>query len=181
MPPCTGSRVNTNYEWIASWGGCHCWLPGDPRILETPLATHCCSQRLDNSVMTHPSKMDWHQHVDGFKLTWYYWKYVFVSSIASPYFQTNMGAKYEATAMASTDGENVPFIGPTTLDGPVEVSDELWEIFWVITVRRIIKNNLYMQQNFPWHVVGFKNMWPELCHSLSQGVPALTTLHTKDT
>ena len=25
MSPCTGNRVNTNYERIASWGGCHCW------------------------------------------------------------------------------------------------------------------------------------------------------------
>ena len=42
MSPCTGSRVNTNHERIASWGGCQCWT-GDPRILETPLAANCCS------------------------------------------------------------------------------------------------------------------------------------------
>ena len=34
--PCTGIRVNTNYERIASWGGCQCWT-GDIRTLETPL------------------------------------------------------------------------------------------------------------------------------------------------
>ena len=45
MFPCTGSRVNTNYERIASWGG----RTGDPRILETPFATHCFSQRLNHS------------------------------------------------------------------------------------------------------------------------------------
>ena len=55
MLPCTGSRVNTNYERIASWGGCQRWT-GDPRILETPLAAHCCSQRPNHSAMTHPSK-----------------------------------------------------------------------------------------------------------------------------
>ena len=60
MSPCTGSRVNTNYERIASWGGCQCWT-GDPRILETPLAPNCCSQCLNHSAMAHPSKTDWHQ------------------------------------------------------------------------------------------------------------------------
>ena len=35
--------------------------PGDPRIFETPLATHCCSQRPNHSAMTHPSKTDRHQ------------------------------------------------------------------------------------------------------------------------
>ena len=60
MYPCTGSRLNTNYERIASWGGCQYWTVV-PRILETPLATHCCSQRLNHSAMTHPSKTDWHQ------------------------------------------------------------------------------------------------------------------------
>ena len=55
MSPCTGNRVNTNYERIASWGGCQGWT-GDPRILETPHAPHCCSQRLNHSAMTHPSK-----------------------------------------------------------------------------------------------------------------------------
>ena len=29
MSPCTGSRVNINYERIASWGGCQC-STGDP-------------------------------------------------------------------------------------------------------------------------------------------------------
>ena len=60
MPPCTVSRVDTNYERIASWGGCQ-WRTGNPRILETPLATHYCSQRPNHSAMTHPSKTDWHQ------------------------------------------------------------------------------------------------------------------------
>ena len=55
MPPFTGSMVNTNYEWIASWGGCQ-WRTRDPRILQTPLASHCCSQRPNHSAMTHPSK-----------------------------------------------------------------------------------------------------------------------------
>ena len=32
ISPCTGSRVNTNDECIASWGGCQCWTR-DPRIL----------------------------------------------------------------------------------------------------------------------------------------------------
>ena len=55
MSLCTGSRVNTNYERIASWGGWQCWT-GDPRILETPLVAHCFSQCLSHSAMTHPSK-----------------------------------------------------------------------------------------------------------------------------
>ena len=53
-----GNRENTNYEQIASWGGCQYWT-GNPRILETPLAAHCCSQRLNHSAMIHPSKTDW--------------------------------------------------------------------------------------------------------------------------
>ena len=60
MSPCTESRINTNYERIASWGGCQCWT-GDPWILETPLAAHYWSQRLNHSPMTHPSKTVWHQ------------------------------------------------------------------------------------------------------------------------
>ena len=55
MSPCTGSKANTNDERIASWGGCQCWT-GDHGIFETPFATHCCSQRLNQSAMTHPSK-----------------------------------------------------------------------------------------------------------------------------
>ena len=55
---CTGSRVNTNYERIASCVRCQCWTE-DHRILETPLAAHCCSQRLNHTAMTHPSKADW--------------------------------------------------------------------------------------------------------------------------
>ena len=53
-------RVNTNYELIASWGG---WQrrTGDPRILETPLAAHCCSQRPNHLAMTHPPKAYWYQ------------------------------------------------------------------------------------------------------------------------
>ena len=39
--PCTGSRVNTNYERIATWGGCQ-WRTVYPRLLKTPLAAHCC-------------------------------------------------------------------------------------------------------------------------------------------
>ena len=35
MSPCTGSRANTNYEQIASWGGYQC-LTGDPRIYPSP-------------------------------------------------------------------------------------------------------------------------------------------------
>ena len=53
MPPCTGTRLNTNYEQIASWGGCQ-WRTGDHRILETNLAAHSCSQRPNHSAMTHP-------------------------------------------------------------------------------------------------------------------------------
>ena len=34
--------------------------PGTPES-QTPLATHCCSQRLNHSAMTHPSKTDLHQ------------------------------------------------------------------------------------------------------------------------
>ena len=42
-----------------TWGGCQCWT-GDPRILETLLASlNCCSQRLDHSAMIHLSKTDW--------------------------------------------------------------------------------------------------------------------------
>ena len=55
MPPCTGSRVNTNYKRVAAWGGCQCWT-GNPRIFETTLSSHCCSQSLNHSVMTHASK-----------------------------------------------------------------------------------------------------------------------------
>ena len=39
MFPCTGIRVNTNYERIASRGGCQSWT-GDPTILDTP-RPHC--------------------------------------------------------------------------------------------------------------------------------------------
>ena len=39
MPNCTVISMNTNYERIALWGGCH-WRTGNPRILETPLAAH---------------------------------------------------------------------------------------------------------------------------------------------
>ena len=60
MSPCTGSRVNTNYERIASWGGCQCWT-GNPRISETPIAPHCWKQCLNHSAMTSPSKTDWQQ------------------------------------------------------------------------------------------------------------------------
>ena len=61
MSLCTGSSVNTNYRRISSWGGCECWTR-NPRIsLETPLAAHCWSQRINHSAMTHPSKTDWHQ------------------------------------------------------------------------------------------------------------------------
>ena len=52
MPPCTGSRVNTNHERSAS---CQ-WRTGDPIILGTPLAIHCCRQRHNHSAMIHPSK-----------------------------------------------------------------------------------------------------------------------------
>ena len=57
---CTDSKVNTNYERIASWSGYQCWTR-DPRILMTPLASHCCSQCLNQPAMTHPFKTDWHQ------------------------------------------------------------------------------------------------------------------------
>ena len=63
MPPCTGSRVNTNYVRFASWGGCW-WRTGDPIISETPLAAQCCSQRPNHSAITHLSKTDWH-HLSG--------------------------------------------------------------------------------------------------------------------
>ena len=43
MSLCSGSRVNTNYERIASWGGWQCWT-GDPRILETPLVAHLATR-----------------------------------------------------------------------------------------------------------------------------------------
>ena len=56
---CTGSRVNTNYGRIASWGGCQCWT-GDPRILETPLALNCCSQHLDPSVKNRLAPPEWY-------------------------------------------------------------------------------------------------------------------------
>ena len=35
--------------------------------------------------------------------------------------QTGMHQKFEASAMISQDGETVPFVGPTALEGPVEV------------------------------------------------------------
>ena len=34
--------------------------------------------------------------------------------------QTGITQKFEASSMTSTDAETVPFIGATTLDGPVE-------------------------------------------------------------
>ena len=37
------------------------------------------------------------------------------------YFQAGIAQKFEAHAMNSNDGEKVPFVGPTTLEGPVEV------------------------------------------------------------
>ena len=48
-PPCTGSRVNTNYDQCQ-------WRTGDHRILEIPLVAHFCSQRPNHSAMTHPLK-----------------------------------------------------------------------------------------------------------------------------
>ena len=69
MSLCSGSRVNTNYERIASWGGCQYWT-GNPSILETPLAAHCSSQHLNHSTMTHPSKMYWHQLSTGSITHW---------------------------------------------------------------------------------------------------------------
>ena len=60
MFPYTDNRVNTDYERIASCGGCQCWN-GDPIILQAPLAAHCCSQRPSHSAITDPSKTDWHQ------------------------------------------------------------------------------------------------------------------------
>ena len=45
MFPCTGSRMNTNYELIASWGRCQCWT-WDPEIWQTSLAAHCCSMNI---------------------------------------------------------------------------------------------------------------------------------------
>ena len=38
MSQCTGSRVNTNHERIASWGGCQCWT-GDPTVVASVLTT----------------------------------------------------------------------------------------------------------------------------------------------
>ncbi len=35
-------------------------------------------------------------------------------------FQTGMAQKWEASAMSSADGETIPFVGPTALEGPVE-------------------------------------------------------------
>ena len=59
VTPCADSRVNTNYERIASWDGCQCWT-GLQNLRDT-VATHCCSQGPNYSAMTHPSKTDWHQ------------------------------------------------------------------------------------------------------------------------
>ena len=33
----------------------------DPKISDTPFSTNCGGQRANHSVMTHPSKMGWHQ------------------------------------------------------------------------------------------------------------------------
>ena len=35
MSPCTGSRVNANYEQIASWGGYQCWTTVVASVLTT--------------------------------------------------------------------------------------------------------------------------------------------------
>ena len=48
MSPCTGSRVNTNYERITSWSGCQCWT-GNPRILETFFPNYTKKKMLENN------------------------------------------------------------------------------------------------------------------------------------
>ena len=60
MSPCTSSRVNTHYEWIASWDKLQ-FRTTNSRISDTTLATHCCGQRATHSAMAHPSKTDWFQ------------------------------------------------------------------------------------------------------------------------
>lgn len=36
------------------------------------------------------------------------------------FLQTGMAQKWEASSMSSADGETIPFVGPTPLEGPVE-------------------------------------------------------------
>ena len=53
MSPCTDSKVNANFEWVASWSGCQ-WRTGTPKS-KTPLVAHFCSQRPSHSGMAHPN------------------------------------------------------------------------------------------------------------------------------
>ena len=59
MSPCTGSRVNSNYERIASRVGAQ-FRTRASKYQKTHSA-HCYVQRPNHSVMPRPSKMNWHQ------------------------------------------------------------------------------------------------------------------------
>ena len=61
MSPCTGSRVNSYYEWIDSWFRAQFCLNMSLRISETPSTAHCCIQCPNHWAMTYPTETDWHQ------------------------------------------------------------------------------------------------------------------------
>ena len=59
MSPYTGSKINVNYERIASCVVCRYWTPG-PTVLGIPAARYCVERR-NHSAMTHLSKTYWHK------------------------------------------------------------------------------------------------------------------------
>ena len=56
MSLCTDSRVHGNVSWVGNQ-----FRTGNPRISKTICATRCIGQRANDSVVTRPSKTDWHQ------------------------------------------------------------------------------------------------------------------------
>ena len=56
MSPSTAGKVNSNYVRIVSQVS-----NAGLRISKTHSTAHCYVQRLNHSIMTHPSKTDWHQ------------------------------------------------------------------------------------------------------------------------
>ena len=48
------------------------------------------------------------------------WTDIFRIIVIYLILQTGMAQKWEASSMSSADGETIPFVGPTPLEGPVE-------------------------------------------------------------
>ena len=67
MSPCTGSRVNSNYELTNGFTSRSPVSNAGLKISKTPSAAHYYVQRLDHLAMTHPSKTDWYQ-LDNFEM-----------------------------------------------------------------------------------------------------------------